>query len=109
MGQQLFRKTIPNKIIFDLLEKICMKTERYYLFDINAYKKLLYYKYHEPFLTKVADAYQTSKRFYAERELSYKSFTNILRQISKNNGIMFTTQIRYSESKYNIIFLFYFQ
>ena len=51
--KQIFRKEIPNEIIFNLLEQICLKTPTYYLIDINTYKKLLYYKLHIPFLASL--------------------------------------------------------
>ena len=36
------------------------------------------------------------------------SFTNIIRQICKANNIMFSSNIRYSESNYNIEYYIYF-
>jgi hypothetical protein len=45
--------------------------------------------------------------FYLERKMVYNSFTNIVRQICKLNNIMFTSQIKYNESKYNIDFFIY--
>jgi len=107
MSSQLFRKIIPKDILFDLLEKVCLKTDKYYLFDLNAYKKLVFYEYYERFKRAIRPYYNLSKQFYVERKLTYNSFTNILRQICKSNNIMFTSQIKYNESKYNIDFLVY--
>ena len=107
MSSQLFRKIIPKDILFDLLEKVCLKTDKYYLFDLNAFKKLVFYEYYEGFKRTIRPYYNLSKQFYVERKLSYNSFTNILRQICKSNNIMFTSQIKYNESKYNIDFLVY--
>ena len=88
--------------MIDLLEKICAKTDSTYLIDMNAYRKMLYYELHKPFCEILTEYYHISKRYYLTREMTYNTFTNIVRQICKNNNIMFTSQIKYNESKYNI-------
>jgi len=108
MLKQIFKNDIPIKILFDLLEKICLKTDKYYLVDNNAFKKMLFHGYHTDFLNKIINYYHSSKRYYAERELTYNSFTTIIRQISKNNMIQFTSQIKYNSSKYTIEYLLFF-
>jgi hypothetical protein len=107
MSSQIFRKKVPNEILFDLLEKICLKTDKYYLIDMNAYRKLIFYNYHVDFCNQLHEYYNLSKQFYLERKMVYNSFTNIIRQICKLNNIMFASQIKYNESKYNIDFLIY--
>lgn len=108
MSKQIFRDIVPLEILFELLEQICLKTDKYYLVDINAYKKLKYNNLHVRFIDEIIDYYHLSKRFYVEREMTYNSFTNIVRQICKSNDIMFTNQIKYSESSYSIDYLVYF-
>ena len=108
MSMQLFKKNIPKEYLFDLLEKICLKTEKYYLFDLNAFKKMVFYNYFDEFKNTIKPYYNLSKQFYIERKLVYNSFTNIIRQICKSNNIMFTSLIKYNESKYNIDYFIYF-
>ena len=36
---QIFKETIDKTLLFNFLEKICDKTEKYYIFDLNAYKR----------------------------------------------------------------------
>ena len=36
---QTFKKIVDKDILFDFLEKICDKNEKFYTFDINAYKR----------------------------------------------------------------------
>lgn len=108
MLKQIFKENVPIYIIFELLEKVCLKTDRYYLIDNNAFKKLLYNNYQTEFLTVINDYYQDSKRFYVTRKFNYNSFVNIIRQICKSNDIMFTSKIKYNESKYNIDYFIYF-
>jgi hypothetical protein len=108
MLPQIFRKTVPIRILYDLLEKICLKTDKYYLIDNNAYKKLQFYKLDEAFATRMKDYYHLSKQFYVTRKMTYNSFVNIIRHICKNANIMYTSQMRYNESKYNIDYLIYY-
>ena len=108
MSTQLFKKCVPDDLLFDLLEKICIKTDKYYLIDLNAYKKMMFHNYYEEFQNTIRPYYNLSKQFYVERKLVYNSFTNVVRQICKNNNIMYTSQIKYNESKYNIDFLIYY-
>ena len=108
MLKQIFRDNIPTTLLFDLLERICLKTEKYYLIDQNAYKKLIFMRHDESFLETILPYYQISKRFYVTRKCTYNSFINIIRQICKSNDVMFTSKIHYNESKYNIDYFIYF-
>jgi hypothetical protein len=96
-------------MLFDLLDEICLKTDKYYLVDMNAYRKIMYNQERcAKFITDILEYYHSSKQFYVTRKISYNSFTNVVRQICKSNNIMFTSQIKYNESKYNIDFFIYF-
>ena len=108
MLNQIFKKEISIQILYDLLEKICLKNDKYYMVDINAYKKMLFHQYHTDFLSTLVGYYHSSKRYYAERDLTFNAFTTIIRQICKSNTVQFTSQIKYNSSKYNIEYLIYF-
>ena len=108
MTKQIFKNDVPNNYFYSFWDKICLKTEKYYLIDMNAFRKMLFYNYHEEFCETLKHYYHLSKQFYLDRKMSYNSFTTIVRQICKNNNIMFTSQIKYNESKYNIDYLIYF-
>jgi len=108
MSKQIFRKTVPISILFDLLEQVCLKTDKYYLVDTNAYKQLINHNLHEPLVEKLTEYYHISKQFYLQRKMTYNSFTNIVRQVCKSANVMFTSQIKYNESEYSIHYLVYF-
>jgi hypothetical protein len=108
MTKQIFKKNVPIHILYDLLEKICLKTERYYFIDNNAFKKMIHLELHTDFLKTITSYYHSSKIFYVEREFKYNSFKTIVSQICKSNNIIFTSQIKYNESKYNIHYFVYF-
>ena len=109
MSKQIFRQFVPPKILFDILEKVCIKTDKYYLFDLNAYRKLAYYELYNDFAKSIVEYYHISKREYVDRKLTYKSFVKIIRQICKSNNIQHTSQIKYNESNYNIDYYIYFR
>lgn len=104
---QIFKHEIPSHILFDLLDKICLKTEKYYLIDVAAYSKLLFLDLKQPFIDALTEYYYLSKRFYLKREFTYTSFTNIVRQFCKHGNIHFESEIKYSHSKYYINFMIY--
>ena len=108
MLKQIFKKNVSTENLFLLLDQVCLKTEKYYLVDLNAFKKMVFHKLHEPFLNSLYEYYHVSKQFYLTRDFTYNSFTNILRQICKSNAVMFTSNIKYNESKYNIDYFIYF-
>ena len=108
MISQIFKYPVPNEILFNLLDKICLKTDSYYLVDMNAYRKMIFHNYNEVFCNELKEYYYVGKLFYITRKMTYKSFTNIVRQICKINTILFTSQMKYNESKYNIDYLIYY-
>ena len=42
MSTQIFKKQIPNSFLFELLDKICLKNEKHYTFNNEAFKKGIY-------------------------------------------------------------------
>ncbi len=104
---QLFRKPVEPHLLFDLLDKICMKKQTHYVVDINAYKKMMYHNYHIAFCDILFDYYHISKHFYISRHMTFKSLTTIVRQICKSCNIAFNTSIRYNKSDYAIEYYIY--
>lgn len=107
MLKQIFKENVPIENLFKWLDKFCFKTEKYYLIDQNAYKKVLFHEGDKPFLEEIQPYYHISKEFYVTRKFTYNSFVNIVRQICKSNNIMFTNKIKYNESNYNIQYYIY--
>ena len=50
MSCQIFKESIPHDILFSLLNKICTKTEKFYLLNKISYKKIV----HDDKLSKVS-------------------------------------------------------
>ena len=93
MSKQIFKTPIEPSFLFNLLEQICVKNDDHYIIDLNAYKKMKFHNLHIPFLTSLSECYHVSKRYYIDREFTYNSFTNMVRQICKFINISFHSQI----------------
>lgn len=109
MKNQIFKRDVPESILFNLLEKICLKTDKYYYVDFNSYKKMLFLNLDAPFLEELREYYHVSKRYYLDRELTYISFTNIIRQLCKCNRHHYESEIKYDHSQYFINYMIYGQ
>ncbi len=104
MTSQIFKNKLPNSIFFELLEKMCLKNETHYTFNSDTFKKGVYNEDIQKFLETCKPYYYLSKRKYLEKKLTYNSFSTILRQICNFNKIIYTSQIIYSKSDYNIVY-----
>ena len=108
MSAQIFKSHIPNKLLFDLLDLICVKNEKYYLFNNISFKKGLFNDEITNFFISCKSYYHISKQKYLDRKLDYNSFTTVLRQICNYNKITYTSQIKYDKSTYDIFYYIYF-
>ena len=108
MSIQIFKNNVPNKFLFDLLNLICVKNEKYFLFNNNSFKKGLFNDEIVKFFEMCKPYYHISKQKYLERKVDYNSFTTVLRQICNFNKITYTSQIKYDKSTYDIFYYIYF-
>jgi hypothetical protein len=108
MSHQVFKKNIPNDILFNLLNAICIKNDKHYIFDINSFKKGMFNNDINIFIETCKLYYHNSKQKYLERKITYNSFTTVLRQICNFNNISYTSQIKYDKSSYNILYYIYY-
>jgi hypothetical protein len=110
MPSQIF-KTSPNKeIFFSLIKKNGVEKFNNYeklnsfVFNKASFKKAQHNNDIEPFLEILKLNYFDSKKFYVERKMTYKNFVTIIRQICRYHCVAFTSQIKYQNSKYEIIY-----
>lgn len=107
MVSQIFKKDIPHDFLFNLLEKIALKTEKRYILNHESYKKGLLNNSILDFITQCKDYYFASKQKYLDRKLTYNSFITVVRQICNYNKVTYTSQIKYSKSNYDIEYYIY--
>ena len=98
----IFTKKIPIEILYTFLDKIGIKKDKFYLFDYNCFRVMLYHKYNEEFIQSLMEYYNQSKQYYLTRPITYNSFVTIIRQICKINDVEFKTKIVYQHSIYHI-------
>lgn len=104
MSSQLFKTSVPLYLFTSLLETNCTKHNNYYLFNNASFKKGLLNESIEEFINNIKGYYHLSKQKYLTNKRSYNMFTTIIRQICKNHNILFTSQILYDKSKYEIVY-----
>jgi hypothetical protein len=108
MSNQTFKNKIPTELLFELLDNICSKNDKYYIINNDSYKKGVFTNTISEFFEKCKPYYHLSKQKYLERKMTYNTFTTVLRQICNFNKITYTSQIKYDKSNYNIIYYVYF-
>jgi hypothetical protein len=108
MSTQIFKNQVPNYKLFELLDKICLKNEKHYTFNIESFKKGIFNEEIAKFLITCLPYYHISKRKYLEKKLTYNSFVTVLIQISNFNNIIYTSQIKYDKSRYDIVYYIYY-
>ena len=107
MTSQIFKKNIPIDLVFNLLDKIAIKTEKRYILNYESYKKGTLDETIEKFVLSCKEYYYLSKQKYLDRKLTYNSFITIIRQICNYNKITYTSKIKYMKSDYNIEYYIY--
>lgn len=108
MSSQIFKNRLPDDFLFCLLEQICIKTDKYYLFNHNSFKKGMYNGNIPEFLTLCLPYYHISKRKYLDKKQTCCSFLTVLRQICNNNNIIFKNKMKYDKNSYDILYYIYF-
>ena len=108
MSTQIFKNNVPNELLFNLLDSICLKNEKHYTFNGESFKRGIYKELIQIFITECVPYYYLSKRKYLEKKLTFNSFTTVLRQICNFNKITHTSQIKYDKSNYDIFYYIYF-
>jgi hypothetical protein len=104
MSNQIFKNTIPNEILINLLNKICIKNDNHFILNNISFKKGVYDNLIDEFFEIIKPYYHNSKKKYLERKLSYNNFITVIRQICNNNKIIYTSQIKYEKSVYEIVY-----
>jgi hypothetical protein len=107
MSIQIFKNNIPKELLLELLDEICLKNEKHYTLDIDAFKKGVFKEIIQKFFENCRQYYHLSKRKYLDKKLTYNSFTTVIRQICNFNKITYTSQIKYDKSTYTIVYYIY--
>jgi hypothetical protein len=107
MKSQIFKNNIPNEMLFDFLNKTCVKNNNHHSFDKSAYKKGLFNNEIPMFIDRCKPYYHLSKQHYLEKLITFNSLATILRQICNHNKITYTSKMKYDKSDYEIVYYIY--
>ena len=104
MTSQLFKEIIPITLLYEFLEKICVKDgiNNWFIFSKSAFKKAELYNLLNNFKEVIKPYYHISKQYYIDRDLTFIRFTTIIKQICNINNIDVTSKIIYNKSKYEM-------
>lgn len=107
---QIFKKKIDPKYFFDFIEKYGnKKNSEQFTFNHISYKKANYNNDIQNLVNYLVTYYHKSKQFYLTRNMNYKNFVTIIRQVCNYLCIPYTSKIIYSNSKYNINYVIYLE
>jgi hypothetical protein len=104
---QIFQTAYSKPLFFAFLDKYCDKNKKQYIFSKESFKRIKLAEDVIPFCETLKEYYFKSKHSYLDREKTYKNFITIIRQICKFHHIPFTSNIKYSQSKYEIKYFIY--
>lgn len=108
MSSNILNEQIPVSLLHNLLDEFCfVKTDKYYILDLDTYKKIVLEKQLESFIESVKPYYKKSKLSYLNRQMKYTYFLTIIRHICNSNEIKYTSTIYYNRSKHYIKYLIY--
>jgi hypothetical protein len=106
---QVFKKKINKDLIINFFKKFCQNEKKNeFIFSPIAFKKAEYNNEIKNLIEILKEYYHKSKQFYLNRQITYKNFLTILRQVCNNLCIPYTSKILYNKSKYNIIYIIFF-
>lgn len=105
---QIFKNRIKKDIIISFLKHFCQNEKKNeYIFSPISFKKAEYNNEITKLIEFLKNHYHKSKQFYLNRQMTYKNFLTILRQLCNHLCLPYTSKILYNKSKYNIIYMIF--
>lgn len=96
------KATIPNQLLFDLLEKVCVKYDTHYVFNYTSFRKVVFLNLFDDFAEAILPAYISSKQYYVTtRPVTYNLVVTIFRQICSLNDLKYEVKREFYHSESN--------
>ncbi len=105
MTNQLFRQVVSTELLFKLLDALCVKTDKHYIFDNVAFRRGMYSGSISVFNETCKPCYHKSKQKYLNCPTTYRSFLTVVRQICNINNVAYTSKLVYDKSSYDIVYM----
>jgi hypothetical protein len=104
---QNFKSNVPLNILWDYLQSNFIDKDTHFIINKFLYKKTEYNNSINIFVDSIKEYYYVSKRKYIERQMNYKNFLTIIRQICNAHNINYTSKLVYDKSSYEIEYSVY--
>lgn len=104
---QNFKTPVPIQLLWDFLKTNFDETDTHFQLTSYLYHKTEYNKNLLVFIASLKPYYHNSKRKYIERQINYKGFLTIIRQLCNAHHIKFSTKLVYNKSMYEIEYSIY--
>tara|TARA_Y100000591_G_scaffold11239_1_gene8736 strand:+ start:2315 stop:2644 length:330 start_codon:yes stop_codon:yes gene_type:complete len=104
---QLIQNKYDKTHFYNFLNKYCDLEKNNLIFNKAALKRAKIDNSIVSFCQDLKKYYFKSKHFYLEREPLYKNIATIIRQLCKYLHIPYTSRIKYSKSKYEIMYVIF--
>lgn len=104
MTSQIFKTQPSIETFHKFIQENSTFSNNKYMFSKTSFKKAQLKNEIDPFIENVKNNYYSSKKFYTDRTMNYKNLITIIRQICRFHHIPFTSNIKYSNSKYEITY-----
>ncbi len=111
MTNQVFKKNGPPLSIFlKFIDVITLhRTDAFFLITNDSYKKACYEKCLHNFVDELKPYYKSNKLLYIDRQMNYKRLLTVIRQLCNFHNIVYSSEIRYDKSTYQIRYKLYIQ
>ena len=103
---QNFKKNYEKKKLLKMIKEYCINEKKNeYIFSPISFKKMIFNEILKEFINDLIPYYHKSKQFYIKREINYKNFLTIFRQLLNSLCIPYTSKVVYNKSKYSIHYI----
>lgn len=105
MPSQIFKSPPDMEVFKSFLDDVSDIENDRYVISTSAFKRSEMFDHMNAFCAYLEECYYDSKKFYAQRKMTYKHFITVIRQLCKVGDLAYTTQTRYNKSSYEIVYI----
>ena len=99
---QIFKTPVPIQFLWNFLKENFAETDTHFQVTAYLFHKTEYNQHLEGFITFLRPYYHNTKRKYIDRQLKYKGFLTIIRQLCNTFQVKYSIKLVYNKSTYEI-------
>ena len=104
---QIFKTPVPLELLWVFLCENFTETDTHFQINTYLFHKTEYNQRLVEFITQIKPYYYSSKKKYIERQINYKWFLTIIRQLCNSHNIKYSKKLVYNKSTYEIEYTIY--